>query len=211
MSSLLEGVNAVQRNLSALMIYIIFAVITGIAVQVVNWRLGIEFASELDKETLLIYKSTLYPLYAITYALAQTMAWTRIGSEMANSQSLFEKKWQIFLVCLMINLALNLATENTMTFFVGYVISIPVCACIMFAERFRWNTIVEDLAPLSNQFPGILVIFIFNCMLFFLWLILLMQVKSNKLLHPIIDMIFAYFECVVFAAVWHICMINKQE
>ena len=240
MTILRDAAQAVQRNLSALLLYAaIFAGVTVVATLLLaafptgaggplslSWRL-------LDVGIFL------FVVHAI--ALGQTLAFTRLGREIdrplwkvRNDRDALHR---FFVMWALINLAVNglIRLSNMeygtgesvsinhllgLTALVACLVSVPAGAGIMFTGTVRLRTIGEGLAPLFRR-PGHTAIVL---------AVMLLQVILSDTFHALLGgqgeegpslvlrlavelgsgFVQVYLDCLAFAGVWLICMLDRD-
>lgn len=212
MRSLREGIDAVQRNLSALFIYLAILVVVSLLFEAIKLKLGITPQTPLDSEPwrkfLLIYLGPT-PLVA---ALAHTFVFCRIAKEMDSETVITFDTRAVFVVWLIVNLALYWSSAiNNVLFMVTFTMALP-CGALWMYSRTRSPAEPADLAETAaSQFPQILaVICACGCVCFFLNALLLSN-ATPVWVSPLRDVILGYFDCVLFAAMWHICLSARDE
>jgi hypothetical protein len=88
---------------------------------------------------------------------------------------------------------------------------IPIGACIMFHGRFDRGQLAEHLKPLFRQVAMAFAIFMFSAGIVILFIVLVAQTQAQPWMLPIINVVIAYFDCVVFAATWLLCMHDRMH
>jgi len=227
-----DAVEAVQRNLYALALYLAVTVGFSIAGQVANYLAGGPPESPYASGLWTAYLFGLDAVFLIAIGVAQAVVFSRLGKDIDRPLWKIggdgEAAKRYFVLWLALNavataldrVALwshtvlgNDALTATLALFhaVVIVIHIPIGAAIMFLGPFEWRKLPECLRPLWRQFPQTLVVVLFNGVWFALFIFLLAQTESQPWLRPALQVVFAYVDFVVFAAAWFICMLDRQE
>lgn len=227
-----DAVEAVQRNLYALALYVAVTVGFSIAGQVVNYLMGGPPENPYASGAWTAYLLGLDVVFLVAIGLAQAVVFSRLGKDIDRPLWKIEgdveavKRYFVLWVALntgataLDKAALwshtvlgNDALTATLTLFhaVVIVVHIPIGAAIMFLGPFEWRKLPECLRPLWRQFPQTLVVVLFNGVWFGFFVFLLAQTQSQQWLRPALQVVFAYVDCVVFSATWLICMLGRQE
>lgn len=230
-----DAANAVQRNIRSLLIYLVCSVFLGelfVGFRLLEQHEVLQLESP-DKELCLL---ALQALVAVGFATVQCIVFSRMGREIdhpmwkisGDREALrrFFGLWvALGLVAVILDqLAMLLGGGETgdphplvlLPFFgwlVVVVAGMPVCTCLMFWGKVEAGHVLEALAPLGKQFGNVfplLALYLFG------WLIQEFQVDLDQ--HPALVMASAaillvvanYIECLVFAGIWIVCMINRD-
>ncbi len=168
-------------------------------------------------------------LYACV-ALGQALAFSRIGREMdqplwkiegdAEALKRFFPLWFILnLVSILpIRMAFAIPDAQNSPFavflllmtFALLMFCVPVGACVMFQGHFRWRHVGESLRPLGKQIPLTATVLLFNFTQIFFMQVLVEVFASAKWIYPFLDIASCYCDCLVFAAIWIICIIDRN-
>jgi hypothetical protein len=194
-------------------------------------RIGDPEQALYGKGVLLLSEVGLDAFLVFCYAAAQAVAFSQLGKEIDRPLWKIADYWEALRRYFPVWMALNgvVILLNMLTFVVPPLIDneefgrlpfwllvfasatyIPVGAAIMFCRKFEWRTLGEALGPLRRQLPTTLIVLCLNGFLFFFFLSLIVQTASQNWIRPVIDIISGYFDCVVFAATWLICMLDRQ-
>jgi hypothetical protein len=222
---------AVQRNLVALGLYLAITVGAGAVMLATNYLMGDTGGEPRRDLGVFLYEIAANIVLIACVAAAQAMAFARLGKDI--DRPLWkvsgdrEALARYFLLWLILNAVVMVLREIAIwlpvlvdderigglpswLFAFAAVVYLPIGAAIMFRRGFAWREFGEALAPFRRQLPKTAVVLLFNGILFFFTLSLIVQTESQKWLGPAIDAISGYFECVVFSAVWLICMLDRQ-
>jgi len=99
------------------------------------------------------------------------------------------------------------------------IVVVPAGACIMFTGHFRWQRIPEALSPLLRQLPRtgvILLICFFQLVVHDIVAAHLLATTETPgpldfLPHKVgLVIVIAYLDCIAFAAVWLLCMADRE-
>ncbi len=230
-----EAVNAVQRNIGPLVIYLVCAVLLGelfVGFQLLEKREVIQLESP-DKELCLL---VLQVLLAIGFATVQCIVFARMGREIdyplwkitgdREALSRFFGLWialgLVVVILQQLTMLLGggeagdahpLALLPFFGVFVAVVAGVPVCACLMFWGKVEAGHILEALAPLGRQFG---IAFPFLALGLVVWpLAGLIVAPEGKLAFviasaAIVYAVLGYIECLVFAGIWIVCKIDRD-
>ncbi|MBX7254763.1 MAG: hypothetical protein K1Y02_00280 [Candidatus Hydrogenedentes bacterium] len=109
-------------------------------------------------------------------------------------------------ICHIVALVMNIAT-------------VPIGACIMFTGHFQWQRLSEALSPLSRQLQQsgiVLAVCVFQLVVHDAVASHILSISETPgpldgLPHRIaLIAVMAYLECVIFAAVWLLCMADRE-
>ena len=221
-----------QDNLRALAVYLLITVGASAVGLVGNVLVAGEGEKAVVSGPALVYQFGLDVFLVVAYSLAQCIAFARMGKEMdrplwkvADDREAirrFFKLWVALNAALLALLRLSEWThvildneELASVFFTLFtfagVVHLPAGACIMFFGRFEWHKLGECLSPLANEWPKTLVVLFLSGFLLFLSFYLIAATGSQKWLRPLIDIILGYFDCLIFAAVWLICITDRDS
>jgi hypothetical protein len=229
LSILYEAHDAIQRNLKWLGLYLLIVVPTSAGILALdNWLIGPD-REGLDPTAVMQWEIATGLLLAFTYAVAQSIVFTRIGHEMARMMWKTGTMWQtsrkFFRPWFAINLMVyasqkfpNVLMEKNpdspiaglalLLMMAVVVCSTPLGACIMW--RYSFLPLRETLAPLGRNVPKTAIIICANGFLFLLLMDLLIVTRDQQYLWPLIDIAFGYFDCFMFAAVWALLLHDAQ-
>ncbi|MDX9974666.1 MAG: hypothetical protein RBU21_16900 [FCB group bacterium] len=232
-----NAIAAVQRNALALLIYaagILGIQILGLAAEYVflgGWTVPAETMSGRMQAIGLAISLVQAPLSAIVTAIA----FARIGKDMdrplwrsAGDRDALRRFFQLWFVLILVSLALGHATsvahsrESSLVvpllllYLLFSILTVPIGACMMFPGAPQWREIGRNLAPLGYQFPRTLLL----CFLTFLQVVLVQKVFEVRvdpeagyrwlLLTPVVTVIGAYIDCLVFAGAWLMCIDHRN-
>jgi len=227
-----EAFRAVLRNPRPVAVYI------GIAMAAVSLRLAATYAltgGEMPEDPdlpLRLFRLGSSLALAGTWAFTQTLVFSWLGQELdrplwrvkglGDAIARFLVLWLI-LDLLIIVFGVNAGTlleedpNHTggqfllLMFMAMQVIAIPVGAAIMFHGELKWEELGESLSPLGRQFPATLLVAGFSGAILAILLFILMPLTANHIwLQPFIEIPSGVAECVIFAATWHICIMDRD-
>ncbi len=229
---LVQATHAVQRNLPALATYLGITVVASLAGHAVNRAILHGDENPTITAGLMFYEFAINAVLMLVTAFAQAIVFARMGREIdkplwkvggdREALRLYFPTW----------LALNAIV--VILYELGYVVPayfemealgvfpqllllgaaafyIPVGASLMFHRKVEWAKIGESLGPLQRQLPKTLLIACFAGGLFLLNHLLAIQTLSEPVVQLLVDIIFGYFDCVIFAAAWLVCIIDRQN
>lgn len=228
---LAQAVSVVQGNLKAFAIYIAITVTGGSLLTTASYLTGgpaepgtvtgASFAALLALEVVV----------AVLFSLAQCIAFARFAREMdypiwrigsdRDAVRLFFKPWIALNLLYLIPLVSaswayevlgneDMAGSFSLLGLFATVVYIPIGACIMFFGAVERPSTAECLAPLTRQFPKTLVVLLLSAAVVFMCQLMFGLTRSQEWLHPLIFIIFGYFDCVIFTAVFLVCMLDRQ-
>ncbi|HNR34779.1 MAG TPA: hypothetical protein PKO36_06340 [Candidatus Hydrogenedentes bacterium] len=232
MDILLQAVQAVQKNVSALGLYLLCTVPASALVLAGNVWMGMEGDSGAAVSgTLVAYQAGSDAFLIAAYALAQSLAFSRMGRQIdrpiwkcpgdreairryfplwiiLNIVAVGSQRLVVWLPALMDDESAAMPVFWLMAIVMA--VYLPVGAAVMFAGKPDWRQLGEALAPLGRQWTKTLSICFFSGVIYFLLVILILQNQSQNWIHPVIDVISGYFDCVIFCATWLLCMLDRQ-
>ncbi len=227
-----KAIQAVQRNVSALGVYLLAMVaVNGLAMGVYK-LIGPPGESSYSKKTVLVCTIGVYVFLAVASAAAQSVVFSRFAKDIdrplwrsagdGESLRLYFPLWIVLnasvyvmnflafdLCALLDNEEIGVLPRWLLLFSVATYI--PIGAAVMFNRNVTWRNLGEALSPLLRQFAKFLMLCCATGILFVFMLSLAAGASSQPALHLVIDVIFSYFDCVIFCAAWHICIIDRQN
>lgn len=231
MNILFEATQAIQKNLSALVVYLIFGVGSSAVATAVNSLMGKVEDPFKDPKTLFLSIGIL--LFAnIAWSAGEAIAFSRLGKEMDKPLWKIEGDGEALRRYFTLWFGLNLPAlifyllfawldssgstgsapgTAAMLWILCATISTPVGACLMFGGKLEWDGLSRRFRPMLRELPRFLVVVFFNGIVMILTMSLHDAAKDQEWLGPLIDIVAVYFDCVVFAAMWLICMIDRQN
>ena len=226
-----QAIQAVQRNLAAFGLYIMITVGAGLAVVCGNYLMGDPGPDTAWTAPLLLYEFAVDLALVAATAFAQSIVFSRFGKEMdrplwkvaGDLEALrrYFKLWFVLnvvvVVCfkLAIFLPILLGDDRYQggllwLFVFTAAACVPVGAAIMFSREFHWRTLAESLAPFRRQIGKAALLFCANGLFLFFFLALLIPTEEHPWLRPVVDVISSYFDCVIFAATWQVCRLDRD-
>jgi hypothetical protein len=223
-----DAVNAVQKNLDALGIYLGITLLASVAATSANLWMGAPPENPYADPNLIAYEVALNLFLIFSWAFAQSIAFARLGKSIDRPlwkiSGDFEAVKRYFPLWAGLNaivILVQVLTGWTIATFgasglllilmvVAVIFCIPMGAALMFLRTPEWAHLPEAVRPLFRQFPKTLVVLALAGFLFFVQIFLIGGTEDRPWLLPLIDIAFAYFDCVIFSAVWLICMYDRQ-
>jgi len=111
-------------------------------------------------------------------------------------------------------------------FLAAYLFALPVGVCIMYLGRFRWSELGTALRPLVRQFDLAVLVLLLRFVQF-TWFMMSYELyvpahrledpgwwtllQSQVLFLPLANIPIWVMDCLLFAALWRICMINRDQ
>jgi hypothetical protein len=234
---LLNAITAVQRNAMALLIYAVGILLIQAFGLAVDYALTGGAAITPEKLTTSIRTWALVTtlIQAPLSAAITAIAFARIGKDMdrplwrsPSDRDALQRFFQLWLVLILASTALlygldavqarelPLTAPLLLLYILLSVLTVPVGACIMFSGSLHWREFGHNLAPLLYQFPRTLLLGFLMLMQF----MMAQQVIAARMdpaaglrwliLAPVVTVIGAYIDCVVFAGTWLICMEHRN-
>lgn len=240
MQYLREAAQDVQRNLSALLIFVAIFGVTQIVTTFVTFPFEPADAASQGRMPLALDIAILL-VFVHVIAFAQTIAFSRLGREI--DKPLWKVRTdgdalkRFFMMWALMNLTANgflrvgnmdfgggdAAAINVMLSFMAlgaFILIIPVGACVMFTGHASSRNLGEALAPLSRQ-PArtgtvLLIMIVEQFTVFFFFSAM---VGPEGQMPPLLvrlgfemasGIVQVYLECLAFAATWHLCMVDRE-
>ncbi len=225
-----DAANAVQKNLAALGIYMAITLVAFVVVTLVGIHMG-QFAEETPAEPNLLYQVTMHLFLVFIGALAQSVAFSRMAKEIDRPLWKISGDLEAIKNYMPLWAGLNAimtlivvllewsdktygASGGTALLYIVWVLAaivyIPAGASLMFLRTAEWTHLPEAMRPLFRQFSKTLVVLAFTGVVFLIHLTLIEQTVKQPWLRSLIELAFAYFDCVVFAAILLVCMYDRQ-
>lgn len=231
METLRQAIQAVQRNIGPLLVYLAAAFVAVAAAKGSSLLIGEPDNPYKQPATLLLSILVSLLLSLITAAFQATI-FARMGKEIDRPLWKSAGDWEALRKYMALWTGLNLLVlafiqmfhfaitaldnEAVGSFFLllyamATVLYVPFGAAMMFGGDVSLKRAGERLTPLMRQMPQTLAVLLLSGMVFVFLHMLLPQTQSQPWLLPLLAVIEAYFNCVVFAAVWLICVYDRQN
>jgi hypothetical protein len=229
---LLKAVLAVQRNVPALGLYLLFTVPASALVLVGNIWMGGTNPDAPVNAAMLAYEVAANAFLVVVYAFAQSIVFSRMGRlldrplwKCPGDREALKRYFPLWVLLNIIAVGSqrlmtwvpalmdNEAAAGPMVWIMAIVMAVylPFGAAIMFAGRPEWRELGEALGPLGRQWPKALSVCFFSGATYMLLMLLVTaQPESQRWPLPAIDVIAGYFDCLIFCATWLICMYDRQ-
>jgi len=228
---LFEATQAIQKNLSALFVYLALGVGSSVVNTTITLLIGEVEEPFRDTQTVALSLGMLLSA-TLAWSAGETLAFARLGKEMDKPlwkiDGDVEALRRYFSLWFCINLpslafyllSIWLGSSGSTDSGVGAALmlsilcgtlSTPVGACLMFGGKLQWEGVSRRFRPMLRELPLFLVVFFFSGVAMVLMLSLHEATRAQGWLGPLIDVAAIYFDCVVFAAMWLICMIDRQN
>jgi len=229
---IVDAIKAVDRNVGALVLYCAICLLGSAGLRLTcHLLLGPdgEAAAPASAQGLLLLLDVVLAAIA---AMAQAIAFARIGRDI--DRPLYKvrddkealKRFFVMWLCLNLMLLLLIRVgsailaiwqDEVLFLMVMMVIAavtatiMPAGACVMFAGRFSWPDLREHLAPLGNQLPQTALIVLLSFLAYAATMDIALRFAQEHWLLPLVaDLASCYWDCVVFAAVWLLCMQDRD-
>lgn len=226
-----DAMNAVQRNWQALLLYAGIIVVLSACITVANQYVDIPEEDPFGEPGLVAYGVVANLILMFGMALAQSVGFSRFGKDI--DRPLWKISGDLEAIRRFLPLWVGLNAINFLTqilagwyataygpsaftnllsllALVVVMLYIPVGAALMFIKTSDWTHVVEAIRPLIRRYPKTLLVMVFTALLDRLQMFLLEGTQERVWLWPLVDLAFAYFECVIFSAVWLILMFDRQ-
>ena len=229
MAILRAAFQALQRNYGPLLFYI------GVAFAIYSVRLSLDAlviapkSEEIAENILRLYSIAIDIAAVAVVAMAQTIAFSRIGREVdkpmwrvvddVEAVRLFYKLW---LLLGLINIAgprfmdAVVRTEDVavlltlrIMWLTGAVMLILFGSAVMFYGRVGREEVGEAFSTIGRQFPKILLIVIVG--IFFGLFLIELQPELPLWAWPALAIADAYIDCLFFASMWLVCIYHRDE
>lgn len=226
-----DAVNAVQKNLDALGIYVGIMLVASTTATYANSWMAVPAENPYADPNLIAYEVALNLFLVFSAAIAQSIAFARLGKNIDRPLWKISGDLEAIKLYLPLWAGLNaivilvqaLTTWSVATFggsgvsgvlfilmVLAVIVYIPVGAALMFLRTPDWTHLPEAVRPLFRQFSKTLVILAMTGLLFLLQISLISGMEGQPWLRPLVDIAFAYFDCVIFSAVWLLSMYDRQ-
>jgi len=229
-----DAIEAVQRNLGALLIYLAFVLPPGLVTLAWGLLKEQERLDTLNPALRSLCEVAIDLGFVLLVALGQSIAFSMMGREIdrpmwrisgpVEALRRYFGLWFVFALAGLASarLASLLAGRQPDGPFAGLVFllylvislaTVPIGAGLMFQGRISINNWREGVAPLFRQFLRTLVLVGMNLFSFALFIAIYTPERSvlmTMVLGAVVFIIGAYFDCVVFAGIWLICMIDRD-
>ena len=233
-----EAARSLRRNAGAVALYTVLGLGTNAIKRVGDAIVGSEVLPALNPYAQGCYEFGANLFLAAGLAVAAVLGFSRLGRELdrplwkvagdAEALKRFFLPWFVLILAIVTTARLlqrfaEGAPQSAwipplmFVFFVLFLFSVPVAACVMFFGHFDWREMPVSLAPLAHQFPLALAVLFVNFVAFIFMLSLpeLVQIwpplEDAPWFECLIDVPFALVDCYVFAAAWLICMLDRRE
>jgi hypothetical protein len=227
-----EAFHGLQQNLRTLVLYIGLATAYQSAFLFGHHTLILPIEETLDPVYLNVYAFSTTILHALCWAVLQSICFARLGRKIDQpfwkisgdweSLKRFFKLW--FLLDLgaltLLSVAEKLASgmddeslaKMTICFALGAAVTAaPFGIAVMFHGRFGQEEVRAALSTLVAQLPRAALVVL---MAFFVAMFLIdIRFSENFAigLAPLLYIVDAYVDCLIFCCIWYLCMLNRDE
>jgi hypothetical protein len=227
-----KSVQAVQRNIAALALYIAVIACSSAFSWILYDHLGLPDKTSYPKVAYLIITLCVDAVLGVAAAFAQAVVFSRFAKDidrplwrMDGDMEAIRRYFPLWFALNVVVLVLKtfafslpaiFESENSGAFarwllLAAVVTYIPLGAAMMFHKGSSWREFAETLAPYRRQFPKVLMLCCINGVLFMMMLSLLPDAMDKPLARVAIDVVSSYFDCVIFCAAWLICILDRQN
>jgi len=225
-----QAIDAVQRNLIALAIYLVITVGANTLALACVHLLGGPFENPFENPRIAALTVLIYLVLTVIFAVASAIAFARFGKELDKPLWKCAGDWEAFrrfflvwfalhnlVIAVEIDFIFAATHENAvppvLTYFgrlAGFVLAVPAGAFLMFPGGIDWHDLGGVFRPLVRQFPHV-----FMVLLAYGMVVLFLEYTDTRDLplwiQPALAIVSGYFDCVVFCAIWIICIIDRQS
>jgi hypothetical protein len=227
-----EAFRAVVRNSRALALYIGMALVVSTLRIVVTQALTGGKPPEDPGLTLRLFDFGGDLVIAVTWAFAQSVAFSWFGQDIDRplwrTKGIKDALVRFFPLWLMLDLLIIVFVSLTnkfmsadpnstvgqlmlLVFMTMQVIATPIGAAIMFHGELKWSELGQSLAPLGRQaFATVLLVVFSGCVVVIVFFLLLPAIRDYLLLRALIEIPSGFADCVIFAATWYICIMDRE-
>lgn len=230
MDVLRQAIDAVQRNLAALAIYLVITVGANTLALVCVHLLGGPFENPFESPRIAAFTVFVYLLLTVVFAVASAIAFARFGKELDKPLWKCASDWEalrrffliwfalqilVFVIDIVFMLAATYeyATPAVLAYFgrlAVFVLAVPAGAFLMFPGGIDRKDLGGAFRPLVRQFPNV-----FMVLLAYGAVVLFLEYTDARGLplwiRPALAIVSGYFDCVVFCAIWIVCIIDRQN
>lgn len=240
MRILRDAADAVQRNLSALLLYLAVNGALAVVYLLLNAAVRLRYPEDGESMAPALIDLLFLLLLAGVMAVLQAVVFSRMGREIdkplwkvRDDRDAIRRFYMLWLTASLGLGALQwLGTldygdgDQTainslffLLFFLGFLVYIPCCACIMFFGHVSWDTLGQALEPLirhaGRALPILLVPLFQFALLFYVNVHRALEGDQVDLVKwlPILlatSVALSYFDCIIFAATWLVCIYNRE-
>ena len=230
MAILRAALQALQRNYAPLLLYI------GVVCAVYSARLALDTlviapnSENLAENFTQIYSIAIDILAVAIVAMAQTIAFSRIGREIdkpmwrvegdRDAIGLFYKLWLLLgLMNITAVRFLDIAVAGTdeaavqftlaILWLTGAVLIVPFGAAVMFYGRVGRQEVGEAVSTMFRQFPYTFLIALVG--IFAAMFLITLQPDLPLWARPALAIAHGYVDCLLFAAMWLVCIYHRDE
>jgi hypothetical protein len=238
--SLLNAVDAVQRNLFAVGLYCGATVLAVVLKVLMDAAVLRHTGSDFESLQAGPYGLLGTIVIIAVLALVRCVAFSRMGKEIDRPLWRIRDDWEAVTRFFPMWLLLDLVTftcmwlanpnlfggsQNAVTAichiaaFVLNIVAVPIGTCVMFSGHLQWKRLGEALSPMVRQLPrsgAVLLVCLFQ--------LVIHDIVAGRLLadpdtpSPFdflpqrigLVLVLTYLECIVFAAVWLLCMADRE-
>jgi uncharacterized membrane protein len=219
---ILEAVEAVQRNVVPLILYMgaVIALVEGRYVFEIYYLHAPESIS--PGSPLVFYILLMDFGFTAFIALVEAVVFARLAKDIdrplwkvegdGDAIRRFYGLW--FALGLIGMLTARLSGGILLPVIIVYSVLTPFGACVVFHGRLKGNEIGPMLEPLAAEFPNTMLVLLLNFAQLALVIALALQIPKDTLAWtwqvPLVHGVAAYFNCVVFAATFMICKTHRD-
>lgn len=230
MAILRAAFQALQRNYGSLLFYI------GVAFAIYSVRLSLDAlviapkSEEIAENILRLYSIAIDIAAVAVVAMAQTIAFSRIGREIdkpmwrvaddLDAVRLFYKLWLLLgllsVAAVRFRDILLRGTDEApvqlilvMMWLTGAVLLILFGSAVMFYGRVGKQEVTEAFSTMTRQFPYTLLIVIVG--FFSSFFLINLQLDLPLWARPALAIADGYLECFLFASMWLVCIYHRDE
>jgi len=231
-----EAFRVIEQNLRLAGVFVVLAAMLGLITDAVHYALENGLFGNLGErqESLVLLAARLAVVAAIS--ALQAAVYALLGRQIDRPLYKVEGAWdgirRFFTLWLLLNLIMlvifrflenTVAAENELAYlayllvFVYWIVQVPICACVMFMGRFRWQDFGESLKPLARHFEQTLGILLAGMLQFFMFDAILAGAGTDDpaslqwlYLSPLLSCVLGIMEVYIFSVTWLLCMLHRD-
>jgi hypothetical protein len=227
-----EAFRGLQQNLRTLALYVALIVSLHSGLLIANLEFIEPVKETLDPLHLNLYKFSTTILTALCWACIQSICYARFGHNIDRPFWKVDGDWEalrrFFKLWFLLDLGaltlfsvpdalLSATGDETLALAFFYfalavaILAAPFGTAVMFNGKFGREEVKAAATTLVNQLPRVFVIMILTYCVAMLLSQLLIAETMTPWLSPLVYIVDAYFDCLIFCCIWHLCMVDRDE
>jgi hypothetical protein len=228
-----DAFESTRQNRGSVLAYMLWTSLLALALDWANLFPANEIATQPWPRWAPWYNIGFILVHAAAYALVTAVCFARMGANIdrplwkcKNDAEALRRFFMPWFILNLFSLTL-LDAQNSLSqgenggiqlliFFLLFVTTLPVGACVMYGGGLDWNILIELLRPFWRLFPLTLQAMLLLALEFFLLLSGLVFHHNHPSLegawwfYPALNLPLAYMDCLAFALMWRVCMIHRD-